>query len=117
MEPELNQDPMGQENMPSMEDMSPDEAAASLAFATQLSEGMMTPAEMPMGEPVEGQEEEMMAEGELEPEIEKENGKDEIVEVKESFNKQIEGLREEWKAGREKDMAEIRTIIKDFLKD
>jgi len=85
----------------------------------------MTPMEMPVDEPMEGmevEEEGEMAEEPEEPieeEVEEEEPEevDESEDIKESFTKQLDGLREEMKVAREKDMSEIRAMIKDFLDD
>lgn len=77
------------------DDFSPDEAAASLAFATQLSEGMMTPAEIPVGEPMEGMDTEEVTEPEENIEEKLGTLKEEIATM---IDEKIGALREDIKS-------------------
>lgn len=87
MEPEQMQDQLST-------DISPDEAAASLAFVTQLSEGMMTPQEIPEGEPMEGMEMEEETEEDIDAKIEDKVSKA-VKEELADFRKEIKALLED----------------------
>lgn len=101
---------MGQpEEEMSMEEMTPEEAKASLGISTYLSEQALM-AQVPQ-KPVEGSEmpetapgEEQMPEEEKEPPLDPEAFKNEIMdEVKSAIKEEIEGLKEMLKGALEDD--------------
>lgn len=124
-ETQMNQDvPMEQGN-----NLDPNEAAATLAFMTNLSEqGMRAqmstdmPEEMPTEEPMQ---EEVPEEAPVEPEIEPEeeetdkeedNTKEEIEGLKSQISK-LEGVLEERDKKHSKDLEDIKKAIKEALND
>lgn len=98
-----------QENIQSS-DMSPDDAAASLAFATQISEQMMPVAtespEMASQEEVPNQTEEIQLEDD-EP--------DKMAELEDKFATELKGMRKEMKDMMKKEMASLKDLIKEAL--
>lgn len=94
-------------------DMTSDELAAAMGFMTSLGDQQMVGEQETEEEVVEEESaEESEAESTEEEELEEE---DPLVEVQNSFTKQIEGLREELKMSHEKEMSEIKKMIKDAL--
>jgi len=115
--------------------MTPDEAAASLAFVTQLSQGMMKqqggmseqPQETPVEAPVEPEmpsgeeeipEEDNSTDLELEPEEEEEEDKitPQFEELKEQISDLQEALDKKDKL-HSKDIEDIKKSIKKALED
>lgn len=89
-------------------EMTADEAAASLAFSTQLSAGMMTPEQIPTGEPEEGVEAEEQGEQET---VKSED----LQQLEEKFSGEIESIRKEMKGGgMEDEIAQIRKELDEL---
>lgn len=95
MNPEDMQDPA----VNNLEDMSPDEAAASLSFATMLQEGMMPQA------PMEGEE------------VEEQPVEEQVVEEKPEKNIEAEPLPEndEFETKVLDEIAEIKAEIQELI--
>ena len=93
------------------QDMTPDEAAASLAFATRLSEGMMQPqqeeatTEEPVTEetPQEPQEDPRIEELQSKLEAQGTEMEDFKNEIRYSMKKEMEALRKDIKSALEND--------------
>lgn len=106
MPPEISQENIEEPMMEQPgEDISPDEAAASLAFATKLQEGMMAEApEMGENAPVEGQNQK--------PE---QDATSEIESLKTQFSEEIKNVRKELKEDIKAELAEIKEAIKEAI--
>lgn len=113
-------DVIGMATTPAPVDMGlgPDEAAAALAFATHIAEGMMPPPDSAIqGQPEAPQSAQEAPGQELEPQGKEEPETGKMDELEAKIDQKLEILREELKGNQKVEIDSLKKLISDALEN